>query len=64
MAASGLGKLHFIDQTMNREIYVEIIQSQMLPSARKLIAHRYIFQHNDHKHTANMVYLIRRGFKY
>ncbi len=53
MAASGLGKLHFIDGTMNSEMYVEILQSQMLPSARKLMGRRYIFQHeNDPKNTA------------
>lgn len=27
MAASRLGKLHFIDGTMNSEMYVEILQS-------------------------------------
>ncbi len=56
MAASGLDKLHFIDGTMNLEMYVEILQRQMLPSARKLLGRLYIFQHdNDAKHTVKKV---------
>lgn len=39
---------------MNSEMNVDILQSQMVPS-RKLMGCRYIFQHNNPKHTVKKV---------
>ncbi|MCG8431896.1 MAG: transposase [Candidatus Omnitrophica bacterium] len=56
MAASGVGNMQFIDGIMDAEYYEEILSTEMIPSARKLLGRQYIFQHdNDPKHTAKRV---------
>ncbi|KAF2364168.1 Transposase Tc1-like [Trinorchestia longiramus] len=54
-SASGVGKLHIIEETMNGSKYREILEEQLLPSARLLKLKRgWKFQQdNDPKHTAN-----------
>jgi len=66
MAAAGVGKLHFIDGIMDRFKYRDILDANMLPSARDLIGRRYTFQHdNDPKHTSGTVkeYLAQKKVK-
>lgn len=56
MASKGLGKLHFIDGIMNSDVYMEILKTQMLPSAKNLLGRRYLFQQdNDPKHKSKKV---------
>ncbi|KAF2354270.1 Transposase Tc1-like [Trinorchestia longiramus] len=54
-SSSGVGKLHIIEGTMNGRKYREILEEQLLPSARLLKLKRgWKFQQdNDPKHTAN-----------
>ncbi|KAF2348859.1 hypothetical protein FHG87_020384 [Trinorchestia longiramus] len=53
-SSSGVGKLHIIEGTMNGKKYREILEEQLLPSARMLkLEHGWKFQDNDPKHTAN-----------
>ena len=53
MSAKGVGNLHFIEGIMNADVYLDILTTQMMPSAKKLMGRKYIFQHdNDPKHTA------------
>ncbi|OXA56016.1 Transposable element Tc1 transposase [Folsomia candida] len=54
MSTNGVGKLHFIDGIMNKDVYQSILQKNLLPSVRKLrIRGDYFFQQdNDPKHTA------------
>ena len=53
MTAAGVGKLHFIEGIMITEKNQEILSTQMIPSARRLLGRRFIFQHdNDPKHSA------------
>ncbi|KAF2350505.1 Transposase Tc1-like [Trinorchestia longiramus] len=56
-SSSRLGKLHVIKGTMNGRIYREILEEQLLPSARLLkLKRRWKFQQdNDPKHTANEI---------
>ena len=53
--SSGVGKLHIIEGTMNGKKYREILEDNLLPSARSLKLKRgWTFQQdNDPKHTAN-----------
>ncbi len=47
MSAAGTGELHFIEGTMNANMYFDIL----IPSLRRL-GHRAVFKHdNDPKHT-------------
>lgn len=57
MAASGVGKLVFIDSTMNKTGYLNILKDNLLASVDKLDLDRsWIFQQdNDPKHTAKIV---------
>lgn len=57
MAASGVGKLVFIESTMRKEEYLDILESNLLPSVEKLgLDNDWIFQQdNDPKHTAKIV---------
>lgn len=57
MSASGVGKLVFIDGKMDQYVYKNILEENLLASARKLnIEADWIFQHdNDPKHTARSV---------
>ena len=50
----GVGRLHWIQDVMTKEIYHDILQEQMLPSKDMLFGDRpFIFQQdNDPKHTA------------
>ena len=52
----GVGRLHWIQDIMTKEIYHDILHEQMLPSKDMLFGDRpYIFQQdNDPKHTAKI----------
>ena len=56
-AAHGVGRLHLIDGIMNKEIYLDILQTVALPSIEELFPDDdYMFmQDNDPKHTAKVV---------
>ena len=54
MSAAGTGELHFIEGTMNANMYCHILKQSMIPSLQRL-GHRAVFQHdNDPKHTSKM----------
>lgn len=57
MSSAGVGNLVIIDDIMNKEVYLNILKSNLLQSAEKLgIADRFYFQQdNDPKHTAGIV---------
>ncbi|GFW30216.1 transposable element Tcb2 transposase [Trichonephila clavipes] len=57
MAASGVGKLVFIDGIMRKMAYLNILQNNLKESADKLgLGSNFIFQQgNDPKHTAFVV---------
>lgn len=57
MAASGVGNLVFIDGTMDKTVYLNILKENLLQSVEKLgLGDRFYFQQdNDPKHTANIV---------
>lgn len=57
MAASGVGNLVFIENTMNKEGYLAILKENLAPSVDKLMLPRsWIFQQdNDPKHTSRLV---------
>lgn len=57
MAASGVGNLHFIEGTMNKNVYLTILKTNLKDSVRKLgIESNFKFyQDNDPKHTAHDV---------
>lgn len=54
MSAGGVGNLVFIEETMNKTVYMNILRENLNQSAEKLnIRHNYYFQQdNDPKHTA------------
>ena len=56
-AHCGVGFLHFIDGIMDRFLYREILEENLLKSAKKLgLKKKFVFQHdNDPKHTAVIV---------
>lgn len=53
----GVGNLHFIEGTMDRFVYREILQKNLIQSAKKLgLGRKVVFQHdNDPKHTAAVI---------
>ena len=52
MSAAGVEELHFIEGSMNSNMYCEILQQSMIPSLQKL-GRRAVFQHdNGPKHTS------------
>lgn len=57
MAANGVGKLQFIDTTMDKFQYLNILNENLKPSVNKLgLQDVYCFQHdNNPKHTAYIV---------
>lgn len=56
MASAGIGYLHFIEGIMDSAMYEDILNKYMLPSAKKLLGRKYIFQHDcDPKHTSKRV---------
>lgn len=57
MAASGVGKLHIIDGTMDRHVYLDILKTNLHESATNLgiLENFYFQQDNDPKHTAGIV---------
>lgn len=59
MAAEGVGKLVFIESTMDQFAYLNILKTNMKQSVRQLgLGDDFWFQHdNDPKHTANNVKL-------
>lgn len=54
MGYNGVGDLVFIDTTMNKEVYLNILKNNLVSSAEKLgVSNNYCFyQDNDPKHTA------------
>ena len=54
MAWNGTGKLEFIDGIMDSEVYVNILNKNLLASTKKLrLGKHFIFQQdNDPKHTS------------
>lgn len=54
MASNGVGNLAFIDNRMTARMYIDVLRSNLLTSARKLgLENSFYFQHdNDPKHTA------------
>ena len=65
-SSSGVGDIAVVDGIMNAQMYIRILSSHMIPSARRLFEETYIFQHdNDPKHTARVVkeYLARKEIK-
>lgn len=59
MSAAGVGELVFIDEIMDKTLYLKILKENLQKSAQKLgIESEYYFQHdNDPKHTAEIVRL-------
>lgn len=59
MAASGVGNLQFIESTMDKRAYLDILKTNLKQSAAKLgLGNSYLFQQdNDPKHTADIVKL-------
>lgn len=57
MAAGGVGNLTFIESTMNKIDYLNILKNNLRPSVEKLSLDRsWVFQQdNDPKHTAKVV---------
>lgn len=57
MAASGVGKLHFIECTMDRWVYLDVLKTNLRESVTALgIEKDFIFQQdNDPKHTSNII---------
>ena len=57
MSAAAVGNLVFIESTMNKEDYLQILRENIAPSVEKLaLAQNWIFQHdNDPKHTSKLV---------
>lgn len=54
--STGIGDIHILDDIMNAAVYIRILSSHMLPSARRLFKENFIFQQdNDPKHTAKKV---------
>ncbi len=48
ISAAGTGELQFIEETMNANMYCDILKQSMIPSLRRL-GRRAVFQHdNDH----------------
>ena len=57
MAASGVGKLHFIEGTMHRFGYLDILKKNLQNSVDHLglVINYYFLQYNDPKHAADVV---------
>lgn len=57
MAAGGVGNFVQIPTTMNKEVYLQILENNLLQSATKLrLGRRFTFQQDgDPKHTAKLV---------
>lgn len=58
MSAQGVGKLVFIDGTMDKHLYLSILKDNLHSSAEKMgmSSNHFLFQHdNDPKHTAHDV---------
>ena len=57
MSAAGVGNLQFIETTMDKHVYLDILMSNLMQSAEKLgIQDRFRFyQDNDPKHKSGIV---------
>jgi len=52
-SAKGMGPLHRIDGTMNRKVYIDILENVMLSYAKRFLGRGFIYQQdNDPKHRA------------
>jgi DDE superfamily endonuclease len=47
MTASGVGRLHVVDGTMNAEKYIKVLENDMMPSAKNLFSGSYFFQDDN-----------------
>src|SRR6218665_1820141 len=56
MAASGVGRLHIVDGTVNATKYISILQKCMVPSAQQLFREQFLFQdYSAPRHRAKLV---------
>ena len=56
MAYNGVGKLHFIDETMNADLYISILESNLKSSARLLrLGSNFVFQQDTAKKTVEFL---------
>lgn len=57
MAANGVGKLHFINTTMDKYVYLNILKTSFTSSVDDLgLSSNYMFQQdNDPKHTSGLI---------
>ena len=65
-SSAGVGDITVVEGHMNSQMYIRILSSHMIPSARRLLEKTFIFQQdNDPKHTTRVVkeYLERKGIK-
>ncbi len=63
MSAVGTGELQFIEETMNANMYGDILNQSMIPSLRRL-GRRAVFQHdNDPKHTSKMTTVLLKKLR-
>ncbi len=63
MSAVGTGELQFIEETMNANMYGDILKQSMIPSLRRL-GRRAVFQHdNDPKHTSKMTTVLLKKLR-
>ncbi len=53
MSAAGTGELHFIEGTMNANMYCDILKQSLIPSLWRL-GRRAVFHDNNPKHTSKM----------
>ncbi len=62
-SAAGTGKQQFIEETMNANMYCDILKQSMIPSLRRL-GRRAVFQHdNDPKHTSKMTTVLLKKLR-
>lgn len=64
MAASGVGRLHIVEGTVNAAKYMSILQKCMIPSAKQLFPDDYVFQDDNAPcHRAKVVLELKKKMK-